>query len=294
MRILILGGSGMLGHRLWMDLSVHHETWITVRSSAKIIPDLPNTQRGRIREGVDATNLDLVVRALASIQPDVVINCIGLVKQLSLSKDPLTSLEINASLPHRISLISRAARTRMIHFSTDCVFSGKKQGVYCENDQSDAEDLYGRTKFLGEVVYKPHTLTLRTSIIGRELRAKHGLVEWFISQRNKTVPGFQKAVFSGLTTGAIAKILLDVVLPNSNLTGLYHVSSEPISKFDLLHLINRIYSLGVEIKLDTSVDCNRILDSSRFRAETGFAAPTWQEMIEKMSADPLPYDAWKE
>ncbi len=292
MRILILGGSGMLGHRLWVELSKTHQAWMTVRSSAKVIPDLPGMDRSRIREDVEATNFDEVIRALASIQPDVVINCIGIVKQLPLSNDPLTSLEINALLPHRISLISRAAKIRMIHFSTDCVFSGKKERAYTEDDQSDAEDLYGRSKFLGEVSYRPHTLTLRTSIIGRELYKRYGLVEWFLSQR-QSVNGYQKAIFSGFTTGAIARILLDYVLPHPELTGIYHLSSYPISKYDLLQLINKAYGLGIEIKPDTTVVCNRVLDSSRFRKETGFVPPTWPEMIQAMRSDAIPYDEWK-
>ena len=292
MRILILGGSGMLGHRLWIELSKVHDAWITVRASATMIPDLPGVDRNWIREGVEATNFDAVSRAITSIQPNVVINCIGIVKQLPLSNDPVTSIEINALLPHRISLISREAKIRIIHFSTDCVFSGRKGMAYTEDDQPDAEDLYGRTKFLGEVSYPPHTLTLRTSIIGRELRTRHGLVEWFLSQR-QAVNGYQKAIFSGFTTGAIATILIDHVLPNPQLTGVYHLSSYPISKYELLQLINKEYGLGKEIKPDTSVVCNRILDSSRFRKETGFTPPTWPEMIQAMQSETIPYDERK-
>jgi len=284
MRVLILGGSGMLGHRLWVEISKVHQTWITVRTSAHIIPDLPGVDRNHIREYVEATNYDEVIRALASIQPDVIINCIGLVKQLPLSNDPLTSLEINALLPHRISLISKASKIRMIHFSTDCVFSGKKKSPYTEDDQSDAEDLYGRSKFLGEVSYGPHTLTLRTSIIGRELHKGYGLVEWFLGQTKK-IQGYRKAIFSGFTTGMIAKILIEHVLPNPQLTGVYHLSSEPISKHDLLRLINEVYCRGIEIEPNSEVVCNRALDSSRFRSETGFNPPSWPNMIQSMQAD---------
>ncbi|MGH7146380.1 MAG: dTDP-4-dehydrorhamnose reductase family protein [Nitrospiraceae bacterium] len=292
MRVLILGGSGMLGHRLWMELSKVHQTWITVRTSAHIIPDLPGVDRSHIRENVEATNFDEVIRAFASIQPDVVINCIGLVKQLPLSNDPLTSLEINALLPHRISLISRASKIRMIHFSTDCVFSGKKDCPYAENDQSDAEDLYGRSKFLGEVSYGSHTLTLRTSIIGRELHKGYGLVEWFLSQ-TEHVKGYRKAIFSGFTTGMIAKILIEHVLPNPQLAGVYHLSSEPTSKHDLLRLINDVYGRGIKIEPDSEVVCNRALDSSRFRSETGFKPPSWPDMIQSMRADDRLY-TWRQ
>ena len=289
MRILILGGSGMLGHRLWVELSKVHQAWITVRTSARVIPDLPGVDRSHIREDVEATNFDEVIRAMASIQPDVVINCIGLIKQLPLSKDPLTSLEINALFPHRISLISRASKIRMIHFSTDCVFSGKKKSPYTESDQSDAEDLYGRSKFLGEVSYGSHTLTLRTSIIGRELHKGYGLVEWFLGQQ-QVVRGYQEALFSGFTTGAIAKILLDHVLPHPELSGVYHLSSYPISKHDLLRLINDVYGRQIEIIPDTTIVCNRVLDSTRFRKATGFIPSTWPEMIRAMKNDSLPFN----
>lgn len=281
MRILILGGSGMLGHRLWVELSKVHQTWITVRASARSMPNLPGVNRDHIRENVEATNFDEIIRALASIQPDVVINCIGLVKQLPLSNDPLTSLEINALLPHRISLISRASKIRMIHFSTDCVFSGKKGRPYSEDDQSDAEDLYGRSKFLGEVLYGPHTLTLRTSIIGRELQRGYGLVDWFLGQTGM-VKGYQRAIFSGFTTGMIARILLECVLPNTKLAGVYHVSSEAISKYDLLCLLKEAYGKKIDIQPDTEVISNRALDSSRFRLETGFRPPSWPDMIRAM------------
>lgn len=179
----------------------------------------------------------------------------------------------------------------MIHFSTDCVFSGKKEGPYTEEDQSDAEDLYGRSKFLGEVSYRPHTLTLRTSIIGRELNRRNSLVEWFLSQ-HQAVRGYQKALFSGFTTGAIAKILLDHVLPHPELSGVYHLSSYPISKHDLLCLMNDVYGRRIEIIPDTTIVCNRVLDSTQFRKETGFIPSTWPEMIRAMKNDSIPYDDW--
>jgi dTDP-4-dehydrorhamnose reductase len=224
-----------------------------------------------------------------SLQPEAIINCIGLVKQLPLANDPVAAIEINALFPHRLAQIAGGVKARLIHFSTDCVFSGKKESPYTENDQSDAEDLYGRSKFLGEVSHGPHTLTLRTSIIGRELHSGHGLVEWFLGQAQK-VKGYRKAIFSGLTTGTMATLLIEHVLPNPQLTGIYHVSSEPISKYDLLRLINDVYGRGIEIEPDTQVICNRALDSSRFRAETGFKPPTWPEMIQAMRNDPFPYD----
>ena len=280
MKILILGGSGMLGHRLWLNLSLHHETWVTVRGDAAQFPNLPVFRRDRVRPNVDALNFDEVTRALASIQPDLVINCIGLIKQTHLARDPLSSISLNALLPHRVSLICRTARIRMIHISTDCVFSGKK-GCYTEEDQSDAEDLYGRTKFLGEVSY-PHCVTLRTSIIGRELKSKLGLIEWFLAQTG-TIRGYQRAIYSGFTTDELSRIILNQVIPRNDLSGVYHVSSDPISKYDLLILARQAFGHQVTILPDQDFVCDRSLVSTRFREFTGYTPPNWPEMIEELA-----------
>lgn len=290
MKIMILGGSGMLGHRLWMELSKSHDVWVTIRTSESALPDLPGVDRSHIRPNVDVLDFDNVIRAFASIQPDLAINCVGLVKQHPLSMDPLSVIELNARLPHRISLICRSARIRMIHISTDCVFSGKK-GSYTEESVSDAEDLYGRSKFLGEVAY-PHAITVRTSIIGRELRTRHGLTEWFLSQR-QALGGYRRAIFSGFTTQAFARILQKYIISNEQLNGVWQVSSEPISKYDLLSLMKEFYRRDMRIDPDDAYACDRSLDCSRFKAATGFVPPSWREMIEEMAACPLPYDDWK-
>jgi dTDP-4-dehydrorhamnose reductase len=291
MRVLILGGSGMLGHRLWMDLCHVHDVWVTVRRSASVIPDLPGINRTQIREFVDAHSFDNIIRAFASIQPELVINCIGLVKQHPLCNDPLSVIELNARLPHQLSLICQTAGIRMIHISTDCVYSGKK-GFYTEASPSDAEDLYGRSKYLGEVSYS-HTFTLRTSIIGRELHTCYGLTEWFLRQR-KSVKGYKRAIFSGFTTQAVAEILLSWVIPNPNLSGVWQIASQPISKFEVLSLMNEAYQLGIEIQPDETFACDRSLDCSRFCAETGFVPPSWPDMIHEMADGQLPYDRWKD
>jgi dTDP-4-dehydrorhamnose reductase len=284
MRILILGGSGMVGHRLWVNLSKEHETWVTVRGSSSPFPEISMLpQRSFVRPNVDAQSFDEVTRALASIQPELVINCIGLVKQnVILAKDPLLSIQINALLPHRISMICRVAGIRMIHISTDCVFSGRK-GHYTEDDQSDAEDLYGRTKFLGEVQY-PHTITLRTSVIGREFKSHLGLIEWFLSQKeNSSIKGFQKAIFTGVTTDEISRIIMNTVIPNPKLSGLYHVSSDAISKYEILRLTKEAFGKKLTIIPDDSFVCDRSLDSSRFRQITGYKPPSWSEMISELA-----------
>ena len=173
----------------------------------------------------------------------------------------------------------------MIHISTDCVFSGKK-GNYLESDQSDAEDLYGRSKFLGEVAYPPHSITLRTSIIGRELKTRLGLIEWFLSQKDKdTIRGYKRAIFTGFTTDELSRIIMNKVIPNPELTGLYHVSSDPINKYDLLQIANQAFDRNINILPDEDFFMDRSLDSTRFRQITGYQPPSWLEMIQEMAKD---------
>jgi dTDP-4-dehydrorhamnose reductase len=287
MKILILGGSGMLGHRLWINLSKEHETWVTVRGEASKVPDKPEFPHKYIRPDVDVFNFHEVTRALESIQPDLVINCIGLIKQSQLARDPIFTISVNALFPHQVSLICRVAHIRMIHISTDCVFNGKK-GNYTENDPSDAEDLYGRTKFLGEVSY-PHTITLRTSIIGRELKTQLGLIEWFLAQENE-VHGYQKAIYTGFTTDELSNVIMKYVIPRPDLNGVYHVSSNPISKYDLLMTAKEFFKRDVTILPDEEFVLDRSLDSTRFRQATGYIPPSWPEMIAAMAINSSLYD----
>lgn len=280
-RVLILGGTGMLGHTLFTHLSAQSDlnVFATARSLDGLDRWFPPNLFEKIRPHVDADNFDTVIRALASIQPDIVINCIGLIKQLPVANDPLSAITVNAQLPHRISMVCRTAGARMIHISTDCVFDGVK-GNYRESDPSNAADLYGRTKFLGEVSY-PHCVTLRTSIIGHELKGKYGLIEWFLAQQGK-VRGFTKAVYSGFPTIEMAKIISDVVIPNPKLTGMYHVSTEPISKYDLLKLVAKKYGKQIEIEPFDEFASDRSLDSSIFCQFTGYQPPSWPELVDKM------------
>ena len=289
MKILILGGTGMLGHRLWLNLGQVHETWVSVRGDASAFPDLPEFPRKYILPRVDALILDQVQETIASIQPDLVINCIGLIKQVSLVNDPISSISLNALFPHQVALICRKAGIRMVHISTDCVFSGKK-GRYVESDQSDAEDLYGRTKFLGEAIY-PHTITLRTSIIGRELKTGLGLIEWFLAQKG-TIRGYKGAIYTGFTTDELSRIILNYIIPNTNLNGLYHVSSDAISKYDLLMLAKDSFGRDLTILPDENFASDRSLDSTRFREITGYKPPSWPMMIDELKRNSSMYDCF--
>lgn len=291
MRILILGAGGMLGHKLCLSYRERYETWATVRSTPSLYMPYNLIQPERLLGGVDAFNIDSVIRVLGTVQPDVVINCIGIIKQLPNAKNPLVSLTINSLFPHRLANLCRATAARLIHISTDCVFSGRK-GMYTEEDLSDAEDLYGRTKFLGEVT-GAGSLTLRTSIIGRELRTTSSLIEWFLSNKGNRVRGYSNAIYSGFTTLALAQMMANVIEDYPQLSGLYHLSSEPINKYDLLTLIADTLALPIEIEPNPDIQIDRSLNSDRFWSEVDFTPPSWSSMIQAMADDPTPYDLWR-
>lgn len=288
MRVLILGGSGMLGHKLWQTLRDRFDTYVTFRQSpaVSLLSDIFSDST-RARPYVSAQDFDSVIRAFGSVGPDVVINCIGIVKQDAAAKDPLASITINALFPHRLAQLCRVSRARLIHLSTDCVFSGLK-GSYTEGDASDAVDLYGRTKLLGEVGGEG-CLTLRTSIIGRELHGSQGLVEWFLSQQGKSVRGFRRAIFSGFTTRALAEVISRLIVEHKEMEGVWHVAAEPISKFDLLTLIKKTGRLDIEVEPDESFTCDRSLNGNRFCEATGFVPPNWSDMISQLFQDTTPY-----
>lgn len=279
MRVLVFGASGMLGSAMLRVMSERGDwdVYGTLRAPNLALQSL--TPRARLIYGIHADNQDSLVAAFAQSRPDAVINCVGLVKQLSNAKDPLEAIPINGLLPHRLTKLCELAGARLVHISTDCVFSGNKGG-YRESDPPDAEDLYGRSKLIGEVD-APHAITLRTSIIGHELGGDHGLIGWFLSQRGK-VRGYTRAIFSGLPTFELACIVRDRVLPNPELRGLYHVAAEPISKYDLLQLVNQEYDRNILIEADDSVMINRSLNASRFMAATGYVAPAWRELVAHM------------
>lgn len=280
LRVLVLGVSGMLGSTLLRYLSSQSdvEVYGTARSSNSI-RTLSKALHAHLKLNVDVENADHLLKVFAEVRPDVVLNCVGIVKQLSEADEPLTAIPINSLLPHRLAKLCAASDARLIHFSTDCVFSGSKGG-YAEIDTPDAVDLYGRSKLMGEVDY-PNAITLRTSLIGHELSGKRSLVSWFLSQSDR-VKGFRRAIFSGLPTVEIARVVDELVLPNPDLCGLYHLSVDPISKFDLLSLVADVYGKSIKIIPDDDLVIDRSLDSSRFRLATGFSAKPWPELVQAM------------
>ena len=285
MKILVLGATGMLGHKLLQRLSAGHDVWGTVRGASDQAPPIPGIDLERLIGGVSASALSSIDQAIEQIRPDAVLNCIGIVKQIDAAKDAITSITINALLPHQLGELCAQQGARLIHFSTDCVFSGRS-GPHQESDEPDATDLYGRSKLLGEVE-RPGCLTIRTSIVGRELRRGTGLLEWFFSQRGKAVRGYRQALYTGLTTQAMADVVGMILECHPGLWGVWQVSADAIDKCSLLELVNRVYGLGIRIEPDESFHCDRRLDSSRFRQATGWEPPGWESMISAMQADPL-------
>lgn len=282
MRVLVLGASGMLGNAMIRVLSEKsdwqvHGTVRTESSKRVFNADIA----ARMISGIDVEQQDSLIQVFAKIRPNVVINCVGLIKQMTGADDPLRAISINALLPHRLARLCELMGARLVHIGTDCVFSGGTGG-YRESDLPDAKDLYGRSKLLGEVLY-PHAVTLRTSIIGHELQGAHSLVGWFLSQQGQC-NGYTRAVFSGLPTVVLAQIVRDVVIPHAELSGLYHVAAKPITKFALLKMIADVYGKAIDIVPDDKLVINRSLDAKRFESATGYIAPEWPELIKLMHA----------
>jgi dTDP-4-dehydrorhamnose reductase len=279
-KVLVLGATGMLGNIMVRYLGADPRLAVTATARARDVRTLfPADYGDRLVGGVEVEDADGLEHVFARHQPDVAINCVGLVKQLDAANDVLATVPVNTLLPHRLAKICKQAGARLVHFSTDCVFSGDR-GDYRESDLPDARDLYGLSKLLGETA-DAHTITLRTSMVGRELRSRHGLLEWLLSQRG-SVKGYRKAIFSGLTTVELARIVQQHIIPRPDLHGLYHVSGEPISKLALLELFRAEYKPDIEIVADDALVIDRSLNSELFRAATGYIPPSWPEMVAGM------------
>lgn len=280
MNILILGVSGMIGSAMFRVLSDRLEWKVYGTSRSSEIKKYFKTKLcDRIFINIDISKIEEVSKVIKLVNPDVVINCIGLTKHHQESNNKLKAIFINALFPHQLAKLCTAFNARLIHISTDCIFSGRK-GSYVENDEPDARDVYGKVKYLGEVS-NLNAITLRTSTIGHELNTQLGLLEWFLAQEKECV-GYCKAIFSGIPNTVFALLVSDIVIPNTKLSGTYHIGAEPISKFNLLKLIADIYGKSINIMPDEEFIIDRSLNSEKFHSETGFVPQTWPKMIQSM------------
>lgn len=273
----------MLGYSLFKNLSVYSQ--FDVYGTVRSIDGLASYFKGfekKLFKNVDVLSLSIVEEILQTIKPTIVINCIGLIKQQSSSNSAIDAITINSLLPHQLALICDKHAAKLIHFSTDCVFNGTKGG-YIETDNTDALDLYGRSKQMGEVTYAPH-LTFRTSIIGHELNSSISLVDWFLSQ-STSVSGYSKAIFSGMPTCYIAKIFIERLNDIFTISGLYHLSVTPIDKFTLLNKISSAYKKDIIIDRSETLAIDRSLSKSKLDEAIGFTPPNWNELVNLMYAD---------
>lgn len=283
MKILVLGGDGMLGHQLLESWGHAHDVRVTLRRDVAAYARFGLFTSANSIGGVDATDLPRVRSIVEGWRPDAIVNCVGIVKQRSEAKAAIPSIEINALLPHRLLELCQDTGGRLVHISTDCVFSGRT-GNYRESDIPDPVDLYGRSKLLGEVDAAPG-LTLRTSIIGLELSRFTGLIEWFLAQRGM-IHGFVRAIYTGVTTRELARVIEHVLVNHPRLHGVWQVASAPVTKYDLLvQLAQQLECKDIEIVADETFVCDRSLRADAFEAETGYRAPSWERMLDELAQD---------
>ncbi|MCX6927480.1 MAG: SDR family oxidoreductase [Verrucomicrobia bacterium] len=293
MRIVVIGGAGMLGHKMFQILRERFPgTVCTTREDVRKPPfdQVELLQGNDVIRGVDVMDFDRLQGTLKELCPDFIVNCVGIVKQRQEAQMAIPSITINSLLPHKLAEFAAAWGGRVIHPSTDCVFDGKR-GRYTEIDDSTAQDLYGKSKFLGEL-HCDNGLTLRTSIIGRELVEHRSLLDWFLAQQGKTVRGFKRVIYSGVTTNQLAEVVTLVIQKFPGLHGLFQVVTEPMSKHDLLCLIRDAYKLEVNITPEDGEISDRSMKGDKFREATGYVSPPWPELVRRQAEDPTPYTEW--
>ena len=289
MKVCVLGAGGLLGHMLIRVLSESNDVFGITRENPKISSPLANfLSQEKWIGGVDASIPHSIKKIFETDQFDVAINCIGLIKQRDSIVSDSEMMVINGEFPHRLAQFANSYGTRVIHISTDCVFSGTK-GSYSESDTPDPVDVYGKSKLLGEL-NDSDNLTLRTSHIGRELTVKKSFIEWLVSQRGGHVNGYSHAIYSGLTTQALARTISKLLLGNLHLTGLFHVSSQPISKLEIINKLNELLDLQLTVTPDASVQINRSLNSEKFQNATSISPQTWDEMLSDLCQDQKTYE----
>jgi dTDP-4-dehydrorhamnose reductase len=288
MKVLILGVSGLIGHKLFQVLSTKFETYGTIRRLKKDHPSSLFFKNKNIIEDIDAYDFDRLSQEMHKINPDIILNCIGITKRKKEINIPYKAIYINSLLPHMLADWAKVRKKRVIHFSTDCVFNGKS-GNYTEKSLTNSEDVYGRTKALGEINYQ-HTLTIRSSFIGNELFSHSEILEWFLNQKDSSVQGFTKAMYTGVSTIVLARIIEGIIIHNPNLSGLWQLAIDsPISKFELLRLAKKAFNLDTLIVPDDSVKINLNLNGSRLKKKINCVIPSWDDMMKELASESLTY-----
>lgn len=293
MKLLVVGGTGMLGHKLFQKLGkIYPETYATVRKDLSEDPfvRIPFFQTSRVYMGIDVSDIVALQDVILGLKPDYILNCVGVIKQHKDKAAPIPCIKFNALLPHEMDNIASLYGGKVIHFSTDCVFDGKR-GSYSEEDPTDASDLYGQSKAMGELV-STNSLTLRTSIIGRELASHLSLLDWFLMQSGHQIKGFRRALYSGVTTNQMARVVHLILENYPNLRGLYQIVADPISKYDLLMLAKKAFHVDVDIKPDDIFVIDRSMRGEKFRLATGYQSPPWSDMLEDLAVESEQYRSW--
>lgn len=289
MKILILGAGGMIGHKMFLSLQrKNFKVYGTLKKTIQPYDRFQIFTQENCIQNIDVTDRNSVEKILMQIRPDAILNCVGITLRKAEISDEIYCQNVNAEFPHFLNAWVIKNNSYLIHFSTDCVFSGK-DGPYVEESSKSASDIYGRTKAAGEVIDSSNCLTLRGSMIGRELVGKTELLEWALSKKEQTIKGFSKAMYSGVTTGVMANLVADLLVQKEKLSGLYQVSSQPISKYDLLKQINYAFELNMRIVEDATYASQKILISDKLKRKIGFVCPGWFEMVDELTKDLFNY-----
>ena len=284
MRVLILGVSGLIGHKILQEFTSYFEVFGTLHKSKNFYNNIKLFSGNNIIENIDVSEYEIVNGVINAINPDVVLNCVGITKRKDEINNSIKALTVNSVFPHQLANWAQNSGKKVIHFSTDCVFDGKT-GNYNETSLTTAEDMYGRTKALGELKYE-RTLTIRSSFIGQELFGKTELLEWFLSQNGKQIKGFRNTFYSGVSTIFMAHVIRDIILNFPDLSGLYNLAPEkPISKFDLLSIAKTAFNVKVDIIPEDEHAHLPTLDGSKLRTKMNLVVPSWQSMMNELSSN---------
>jgi dTDP-4-dehydrorhamnose reductase len=288
MRILILGVSGLIGHKLLQELSSNFEVFGTLHKSKVQYGNLSLFSGNNIIENIDVAEFEILKDVLYAVNPDVILNCVGITKRKIIVNNPLNALIINSVFPHQLANWAKINHKRVIHFSTDCVFDGRI-GNYNELSLTTAEDTYGRTKALGEINYD-HSLTIRSSFIGQELFDRTELLDWFLAQNGKQIKGFKNTFYSGVSTIFMARVITNIISNFPDLSGLYQLAPEKsISKYELLNIAQKAFNVNIEIIPDEEHVHRPTLDASKLKNEINLIIPSWKEMMQELASDRIFY-----